>query len=129
MGTSDISAIGDGTVTGGIRQLNSDLSNIGNFTTLFIGGSTSEQWAHNMPLSDNINNYKYIVLYIATDTLQVSTDNIFNPATIPVSLFKYATGGTGLAVAFDSSYASVKYVSDTTIHARTNAPFKILGIK
>lgn len=34
MGTSDISSIGDGTVTGGIRQLNSDLSVSGNCTYL-----------------------------------------------------------------------------------------------
>jgi hypothetical protein len=59
----------------------------------------------------------------------VLDDDIFNPATVPVSLFKCARGGTGLAVTFENSYASVKYVADTTIHARSNAPFKILGIK
>lgn len=49
MGTSDISAIGDGTVTGGIRQLNSDLSaytdhttQVGNFNTPLI--STTDCW-------------------------------------------------------------------------------------
>ena len=129
LGSTSIASIGDGTVTGAVSQINSDLTDIGEFTTLFIGGSTSEQWATNLTLLDNINNYKYLVLYIADDTLQVSTDNIFNPATIPVSLFKYATGGTGLAVTSDSRYASVRYISATTINARTNAPFKILGIK
>ena len=109
--------------------LNSDLSNIGDFTTLFIGGSTSDEWATNLTLLDSINNYKYILLYVTNNTLQITSDDIFNPVTIPVSLFKYATGGTGLSVTFNSSYASVRCISDTTINARTNAPFKIVGIK
>lgn len=39
MGTSDISAIGDGTVTGGISQLNSDLSMYDNFDYTYISES------------------------------------------------------------------------------------------
>lgn len=86
LGTTDISAIGDGTVTGGISQLNSDLSLI---TKTFTGPNTNVL----------ANNYATIDISISIET-----------GYTPIAILAFNSGNTMInmeAIAFTSDYSIV----------------------
>lgn len=127
LGSTSISAIGDGTVTGAISSINTDLTELG--TVNLLGTATSGN--STITLNDSVSNYKWIyVIYNAQNTY-------FNPSSIfPLSVFKtipnlvvnYYSGG-------GQTYSVFSYVDDTHVYfsdlhaASSGIGVNIYGIK
>lgn len=129
LGNTDISGIGDGTITGAISAQNSNLNKY-QFVTL-VERINGEGTVHE--LSESIANFRYLIFEL------VSTDNTYNnirqSAIIPVEHFR---GNINNKVSFESyvsqrNYCHIQYTSDTRVTVASNnnttIGVTILGIK
>lgn len=89
MGDADISAIGDGTVKGSIRALNTHLS--ANYTELFSGNTTTVS----IP---TLNNYKALLVYTKDVSNQYYTDELVIGAPTPVISYTGSDNYAGFVI-------------------------------
>lgn len=128
LGTTDISAIGDGTVTGGISQLNSDLTAVG--TEVLLAG-TSETSSSNQETVSDLKQFRFLMICAGTPS-----GAIYNPTFIPVVDFRTNRSSSTARVLVNAyiggseQNVSCYYVNDTTICLyTTNTYARVYGIK
>ena len=131
IGTTDISGIGDGTVTGAIAEnkdaiedVTQSLTDIGECVILGQTSSTSE--SNQIELPDDINNYKLLILmYLSTD------GNILNTNIVPIKYFKQTKYRVVAIWTNTSLGAFAKYIDDTHInlYVRTQYSAVLIGVK
>lgn len=89
LGTNDISAIGDGTVTGALRTLNDSLSNIGTWIQLACWATSglSESAYTTLNLKDSYKNYKFLYIYSSSYNNNQPEGSNSIPLTLPSFVF------------------------------------------
>jgi hypothetical protein len=131
VGNTDISGIGDGSVTGAISMLNSDNENARK-EYKSLGSSKISLTPTQMNLANSITNYKELLFW-----LRNSSGRIYASVTLPVSAFRAFNSvgrSIGLEVYLDKRvYTSIWYSSDTSvtsISSETNAGlyWQIIGL-
>ena len=123
VGNTSIVGIGDGTATGAIDALNTDLDNIFNTTNLIAEGLTANiTW-------NGIKNYKEIVLVAFYMSGGVNYAMAFT--TITPALLKLLSGTYVQARTADLTVSNIRYVNDNLIEItqNTGAGFKLYGVK
>ena len=115
LGTSDISKIGDGSVTGAITALNSNIGKSGTRKELY-SSAVSIPKATTITLNDNLSYFKFIgieILVAGTDVkaiLQIDVDGFKKtPRSFSTSQFSASTPTTHYMT------SSLKYVDDTHV--------------
>lgn len=128
IGDTDISGIGDGTLTGAIDTINSDLTALGEATLLVEFTNTGTE---SKTLSDNINNYKDIML-VQSNTVNGAYQSSNR---IPVSIFKTLTNGMQSMIssvaggAYRSWSVGASYVDETTVSTYAYTDYSTIPCK
>lgn len=144
IGDTDISGIGDGTLTGGLNAVNQNLTelnevvpntasssnklatmaDVGNFTILYENPNPSSAMADNVTLTLSSDDYDMLLVVVRTSSLS----NVYGSPTLGLK-------GFDLALVYRSEMRVLRYVDNT--HYRTDAtttssdviPLYILGMK
>lgn len=130
LGNTDISGVGDGTITGAINAQNSILSNLdGSVSATLLAETQSNSPSNTITLSsDKLSNYRflYLVNQSSGETLNIYVANFF-----PVNIAKQYNGYIAAETA-DKVAAVFSYISDTSFKLYiTDALYKVslYGIK
>jgi hypothetical protein len=116
IGSTDISSIGDGTLSGAVNELDNGLSTVGK--PVLIGTSEKNppsSWS-NFNLSEPISNFSYLIIVLKRNTMQVLTS-----VTLPVD--DLTTSESWVAIYITANWQfTMKYakVSDTVMKAATD---------
>lgn len=132
IGNTDISGVGDGSVTGALSTLNSNLTQHGT-TYKALRSSNLFTTTKQENLADSINNYRELIFW-----LRNSSGRVYASITIPVTAFKtFSTSARsiGIETYIDKRiYASIWYDSDTSVFHSSSEDnnylyWQILGLK
>lgn len=129
LGTTDISSVGNGTVTGAISSLNSNIENKYNWILLASNNAFSET---TVKLTDSLSNYKEIII-----TCEISGIGIISSTVVPIKVFKtkkYVSAPANRIYDNQLALSMCWYIDDTTVklyntYSDTTYNNRIYGIK
>ena len=109
IGNTDISGIADGTVTGAVAQINTDLDERGSKTLLFKQEATSTSTQYTI---SDISEYKYLLIVLSIGDSPTNIANIFGSELVPSDIFdndftslqvrRYIGSDQGFTIVFSS---------------------------
>lgn len=140
IGNTDISGIADGTVTGAIAQINTDLSEKIGIEELWANSDITQNFAaQSVTLAKDISNYRF---YFITAVENTEKTAIYSTGLIPVGNtcqivipttfigYRDVTSISGTSCTFDKGKLRTSYGQSTGAdHNETIIPVKIYGVK
>lgn len=110
IGDTDISSVGDGTLSGAVSELNAGLN-----TLVLLGSSGQNPNSEIVNLSDSIQNYKYLVFLVSNN----ASSNVLGTSIIPLSLVGLGNGN------YVSNYTASNYRISMVFTRNTDTQFNI----